>query len=147
MGSRLLLPPWISPSSLLHLPLGVPPGLSFLHLPIPPVPDAKWNPSQLYFVSRSLSHTHMLAASAASHCPSLLMLPDQVTPQLPLYLALCQLAGWGCRCYSGEVILPAHDGYMYVIHVHAGIHMCRCTQICCISCDPGGVAKAVSTMS
>lgn len=34
-------------SSQLHLPVGAPPGLSLLHLPIPPVPDAKWNPSWL----------------------------------------------------------------------------------------------------
>lgn len=102
-------------------------------------------PSSTLFPGHSVTHTHAgcVCCFPLDVCPSLLMLPAQVTPSC-LYLALCHLAGWGRRYYSGEVILPAHDGYMCVTHVHTGIHMCMCTCICCVSCVPGAVAKVQS---
>lgn len=60
--------------------------------------------------------------------------PNWGDPQWPIHLASCQLAGWHGG-YSGEVILPDRDGYM-----------CMCACICCVSCVPGAVAKAVSTI-
>lgn len=102
-------------------------------------------PSSTLFPGHSVTHTHAgcVCCFPLDVCPSLLMLPAQVTPSC-LYLASCHLAGWRRRYYSGEVILPAHDGYMCVTHVHTGIHMCMCTCICCVSCVPGAVAKVQS---
>lgn len=129
MGSRLLLPPWISPSSLFHLPLSAPQGFlsctsPFLLCQMPSgIP-----PSSTLFPGHSVTHTHAgcVCCFPLDVCPSLLMLPAQVTPSC-LYLASCHLAGWGRRYYSGEVILPAHDGYMCVTQ-YILAYICSCAH-------------------
>lgn len=137
-GSRLLLPPWIShlvsstslwvhpqgflsctsPFLLCQMPSGIPPGSSL-------------------FSGHSVTHTHAgcICCFPLAANPSLLMLLAGLipVPPPPCFISACWVGHGG---NSGEVILPDHDGYM-----------CMCACICCVSCMPGAVAKAISTMS